>query len=426
MADSGLWLLMSLAVACLLVLSAFFSGSETALFSLSRLQLSRLRESKDPVAGTIIKVLGTPHRFLTSALIGNTLVNVASATVATTALLAVTERWGLELAVVIDTALVIIFGEIIPKTVAVSYPEGFSLAVARPVKMFMAVASPVAAAAAGLSRGVLKAIGVRDTSLKLGFLTNRELHVLFDQLEQEKVISELETRMARNIFNFSTTTVQGVMTPRVDVVAVSDAATTEEMAAVIKGSRHSRVPVYSGTIDNTIGFINAKEYLMEPSRGVSAGDIRPVIIVPENKRIDETFHEMQARRCPLVVVVNEYGEMMGIVTLEDLVEEIVGEIYDEFESEEAPLEKVSEDEYVVGGLISLEDLNSELDLDLSAEDSVTVNGLLCEMLDRLPEEGDQVRIGPVTLTVLETDGRRCNRCRVSLRASESTHDTISQ
>jgi putative hemolysin len=426
MADSGLWLLMSLALAALLVLSAFFSGAETAFFSLSRLQLSRMRESKDPVAGTILQVLATPHRFLTSALIGNTLVNVASATVATTVLLGVSERWGLELAVVIDTALVIIFGEIIPKTVAVSYPEGFSTTVARPVRTFMALASPVAAAAAALSRGVLRALGVRDTSLKLGFLTNRELHVLFDQLEQEKVISELETRMARNIFSFSTTPVQSVMTPRVDVVALSEAATPEEMVAAVKEARHSRVPVYSGTIDNTIGFVNAKEFLMDPSRGISAADVRPVIIVPENKRIDETFHEMQARRCPLVVVVNEYGEMMGIVTLEDLVEEIVGEIYDEFESEEAPLEKLSEGEYVVDGLISLEDLNDELDLDLSAQDSVTLNGLLCETLDRLPEEGDQVSVGPVTFTVMETDGRRCKRCRVAVETPEDTNDALSQ
>ncbi len=418
MPESGSWLLLSLALLFLLALSAFFSGTETAFFSLSRIHLGRMRESKDPGAQRIVQVLGMPRRFLTSVLIGNTLVNVATATVATTVLMSISATWGLELAVVIDTALVMIFGEILPKTLAVSHPEGFSRAVARPMHLFLSAAEPVARVAAGLSSSILRVLGVKNTSLAPGLLTSAELQSLFDQLEREKVMSELETRMARNIFSFSATPVQAVMTPRVDVVAVSSNATAEEIAEIVKESRHSRVPVYSGSIDNTIGFISVKEFLQDPRGPVGERDVRPVLIVPENKKIDETFHEMQAQRCPLVVVVNEYGEMMGIVTLEDLVEEIVGEIYDEYESEEGPLKKVAEGEYIVDGLMSLEDINRELGLSLEAEESVTLNGLVCELLDRLPAAGDVVRSGPVKVSVLETDGHRCKQCRLRVEADE--------
>jgi putative hemolysin len=417
MVDSGPWLLLSLALVVLLALSAFFSGAETALFSLNRIQLSRMRESRDSVSARILTVLGTPNRLLTSVLIGNTLVNVATAAVATTVLMKITPRWGVELAIILGTALILLFGEIIPKTLAVSFPELFARAVIRPLQLFMVAASPLARIAVAISKRMLRALGVQDTSLKLGLLTQGELRTLFSELEEGEVMSELETRMTRNIFSFSTTPAQSVMTPRVDLVTVSLSDPVEEMVKTIKESRHSRIPVYSDGIDNTVGFISAKEFLLDPTRPVS-GYVRPVMIVPETKRIDEIFQEMQARRCPMVVVVNEYGETVGIVTQEDLVEEIVGEIYDEFEAEEAPVAKRGEGEYVVEGLISIEDLNRELDLDIQAEESVTLNGLLCEKLERLPVQGDIVKIDGVTLEVLEVQQNRCERCRVTMDFQE--------
>jgi putative hemolysin len=413
MVDAGPWLLLGLSLAALLVLSAFFSGAETALFSLNRIQLSRMKESRDRASARILTVLGTPNRLLTSVLIGNTLVNVSTAAVATTFLLRLSHRWGLELAVVLDTALVLIFGEILPKTMAVSFPERVARTVVRPLQFFMTLASPMAKVVVAISRRMLRLLGVQDTSLKLDHLTHRELRSLFDELEREEVMSELETRMTRNIFSFSTTPAQSVMTPRVDVVAVSASAPVDEIVKTIKESRHSRIPVYSDGIDNTVGFINAKEFLLDPTRPISSY-VRPVMVVPEKKRIDEIFQEMQSKQFPMVVVVNEYGEMVGIVTQEDLVEQVVGEIYDEYEVEEAPVAKEAEGEFVVEGLISLEDLNRELDLDLRAEESVTLNGLLCEKLERLPAQGDVVKINGVTLEVLEVQQNRCERCRVKI------------
>jgi len=421
MGESEPWFLLGLTLAVLLCLSAFFSGSETAFFSLDRIQLSRLRESDDPVARRITRVLSTPHRLLTTALIGNTLVNVATAAVATTFLMGVSRQWGVELAVVADTALVLIFGEILPKSLAVSHPEGFSRAVARPMAFLLDVGSPVARLAAAMTKRILGVLGVGDVSLGLGFLTSREIRTLIDELGREKQMSELETRIAKNIFSFSTRPVRSVMTPRVDVVAISDRTPLDEAVKVVKQSRHTRIPVYSGSIDNIVGFINAKEFLLDPSRPIRPHYLREVIIAPENKRIDETFQEMQAARCPIVVVVSEYGETMGIVTQEDLVEEIVGEIYDEFEAGEVPLVKIAEGEYLADGLISLDDLNRELDVGLEADESVTLNGLLCEKLDRLPEVGDSVRVGPIAVKVLETDGRRCKRCRIALVTSGRGH-----
>jgi putative hemolysin len=417
MVDIGPWLLLSLALLALLALSAFFSGAETALFSLNRIQLGRMRESGDSVSARILIVLGTPNRLLTSLLIGNTLVNVATAAVATTVLLELTHRWGVELAVVIDTALVLLFGEIIPKTLAVSFPEAFSRSVVRPLQLFMSAAAPLARVAVAVSRRMLRLLGVQDTSLKLGLLTQGELRKLFHELEEGEVMSELEARMTRNIFSFSATPAQSVMTPRVDVVSVSASDPVDEMVKRIKESRHSRIPVYSEGIDNVIGFIRAKEFLLDPTRPVSSY-VRPVLIVPEKKRIDEIFQEMQAKRCPMVVVVNEYGELVGIITQEDLVEEIVGEIYDEFEAEEAPVAKKGEGEYLVEGLISIEDLNRELDLDLRAEESVTLNGFLCERLDRLPVKGDVVKVDGITLEVLEVQQNRCERCRLTMEIEE--------
>jgi CBS domain containing-hemolysin-like protein len=273
------------------------------------------------------------------------------------------------------------------------------------------VVGPPAAAVNALVRRAVGAGG--GASEREEFLVSvSEVHALYEEVGEEQEMTPEERRLAENVFEFSQTTAEEIMTPRVDIVSAPADSSRADLRRIIVGSRHTRIPVYEGTLDNIVGFVNSKEFLLHPGR--QASDlVKPVSVFPETAHIDQIFHEMQRTKVKMVIVVNEFGETVGLITNEDLVEEVVGEIYDEFERDQSPIMQVGPSEYVVDGKLSLDALNEELGLTLSEESSVTLNGLIQELMGQIPRRGSVVEHDGVRFEVLEMDRHRVRRCRVT-------------
>lgn len=397
----------------LLLLSAFFSSSETSLFSLNRIQLRRLQASRRRRDRAVVRLLERPADVLAAILVGNTLVNVAFAALTTDFLLdhlAVGPERAAGLATLFATVLIILVGEITPKTAAIRFAEPIACLAARPLSLVLVLLRPLVGLLSGIAHAGLRLAGIRDFMRGVSTLTPGELRILFEEVGEEAVLTGAERRIASRIFEFSSTRAAEVMTPRLDIRSADRRASREALAEVIRASRHTRIPISDGTIDQILGFVNAKEYLLNP--GASLDELlKPVLIVPETKRVNEIFHEIQRRRLGMVVVVDEYGHTVGIITKEDLVEEIVGEIYDEYDTAERPIVKVGPDRYLVTGQVAVDKLAEALGVELVTE-AVTVNGFLADLLGDIPAAGDRVEHGELVFHVLEVRRHRAHRCEV--------------
>lgn len=396
----------------LLLASAFFSGSEVALFALNRIQLRRMQKSADALDRRAAGLLGRPADLLSTILVGNTLVNVATAALVTTLMLSLVPNPDLAaaLATVFGVIVVLAFGEVLPKTVAIRAPATFARLAATPLLVVRSGFRPLVLVLSGVATVLLRWMGLRPTLQAGGSVSDTDLRSLFDTLGEEAGILAEERRFARRIFEFSTAKTAEVMTPRVDIRAVDRRTAPESVAEVIRSSRHARLPVYDGSLDEIVGFINAKQYLLGAERQLELL-LQPVLFVPEQKRVSDLFHEIQRQATGMVVVVDEYGHTVGIITKEDLVEEIVGEIFDEYEAEQAPIVKLGPDRFLVDGLLAVSDLAEELEVELESE-AVTVNGMLSELLGRIPHGGDRAEIGEVSFRVLDVRRHRVVRCEV--------------
>jgi putative hemolysin len=398
----------------LLFLSGFFSASETALFSLNRIQLRRLQASRRRRDRAVVALLNRPSDLLAAILVANTLINVAFSALITDAFLEVPgsdpEHAAL-LATLLGTACVILIGEILPKTLAIRNAEPLARLAARPLRFVMVLLRPLVQLLAGIAHAFLRLFGIRALIGGESALTPGELRILIEEVQEEAVLSQAEREIAGRIFDFSATRAAEVMTPRVDIRSADRRVSSEALAEVIKSARHARVPISDGSLDQIVGFVSAKEYLLNP--GASLDQLlKPVLIVPETKRVNEIFHEIQRRRIGMVVVVDEYGHTVGILTKEDLIEEIVGEIYDEYEAGERPIVKIGPDRYLVSGQIGVGELAKQLGADFERTEAVTLNGLLADLLGRIPRAGDRVEHAGLLLHVLEVRRHRVHRCEV--------------
>lgn len=400
-------------LAGLLALSAFFSSSETALFSLNRIQLRRMQAGRGGRERAVVRLLEHPAHVLSAILVGNTLVNVAFSALTTDfllELLSLTPGHAAGLATLVSSLLILLVGEVTPKTLAIRFAEPFARFEARPLRLVVFLLRPLTALLSGIAHSVLRLIGISDPLAGTGALTPGDLRVLLEEVGEDAVLSNEERRIAGRIFEFSSTRANEVMTPRVDIRSADRRVSPEALADVIRSSRHTRIPISDGSIDQILGFINAKEYLLNP--GATLEELlKPVLFVPETKPANEIFHEIQRRRIGMVVVVDEYGHTAGIITKEDLVEEIVGEIYDEYESDQKPIVKVGPDRYMVTGQVTVAELAEELGVELAAE-AVTLNGFLAEQLRGIPRAGDRVEHEGLEFRVLEVRRHRVHRCEV--------------
>ncbi len=409
----------------LFVLSAFFSAAETALTSLSRLKIRRMLDQKVKGAKTVERLKQKPSEWLPTILIGNNLVNIAASAIATSMTIGYfSERgWGSAAVAVgaatgIMTFLILVFGEIIPKTVAIRNAEKFSLFAAPLIIILRFVFQPIAALIGLISRPFVRLFGGVAPG-KGAFITEEDIRLILAAGEKEGVIEEEEREMITSIFEFGETIVREVMTPRPDITAVDVNKPLSEIIKAIIDSGHSRIPIYESNLDNIVGVVYAKDLLknLEKSKEITGNIkdyLRPAIFIPEVKKVSELMHEMQVARTHMAIIVDEYGMTSGLVTLEDLVEEIVGEIHDEFEREEKMVEKVDENTFIVNGRISIKDLNDALKLNLPEKDKEydTIGGFIFGQLGKSPSVGNIVRFENLLISVERVLRRRITRVKL--------------
>ncbi len=401
-------------LAGLLALSALMSASETALFSLNRIQLRRFQGSRRRRDRLVVRLLEHPADLLAAILVANTLVNVAFSAVITDMFLDwlgfAPQRAALY-ATAVASAAIILGGEITPKTLAIRKAFVLAPLVAYPLRVTTLLLRPAVLVLSRIAHAALRLVGIRDLMTGVKGLTPAELKALFAEAGEDQVLSRAEREIAGRIFEFSSTRAAEVMTPRVDIRSADRHVSREALAEVIRTSRHTRIPISDGSIDQIVGFVTAKEYLLRPEAALEEM-LKPVLFVPETKRVNEIFHEIQRRRIGMVVVVDEYGHTAGIITKEDLVEEIVGEIYDEYESESAPIVKVGPDRFLVTGQVTVDELAGRVGVAFDT-DAVTLNGLLADLLGDIPRPGDRVAAAGVTFVVLEVRRHRVHRCEIT-------------
>lgn len=414
----------------LFALSAFFSAAETALISLSRIKVSRMVEQKLPGAKLVMRLKENPAELLSTILIGNNLVNIAAAALGTSiAIRFASERgWGnvglaVGLAAGIMTFLILVFGEITPKTVAIRKAEKFSLFVSPFILVIQIVFRPVAYCIGLISLPVIVLLGGRVPH-KGPFITEEEIQLILAAGEKEGVIEQEEREMITSIFEFGETIVREVMTPRPDITAFELNQPLSELKKMIIETGHSRIPVYEGNLDNVIGMIYAKDLLKADPAATVRDIMRKAVFIPEAKPVSLLLHEMQSARTHLAIIVDEYGMTKGLVTLEDLIEEIVGEIHDEFEREEKMVVKVDENTYLVDGRLSIKDLSDELKTDLPEKDYDTIGGFVFGELGKAPSVGDVVRFENLLVSVERIHRRRIIRVKIIKLPSQIEEEIV--
>ncbi|KPJ59568.1 MAG: hypothetical protein AMJ46_10645 [Latescibacteria bacterium DG_63] len=397
----------------LLILSAFFSASETSLFSIPRLQLSALADSGGRTGKRIARAMEHPSHLLTTVLAGNILVNVASAAVATALFGILLGPRGIAIAIVVDTILLLVFGEILPKTVAVSFPVPIARILIGPLTVFSQAVRPVTHTVASFSNFVLSSLALvsRKELESKPAVGPTELRMLMHEVDEAEGFTPEERRIGVNILEFAETRVEEIMTPRVDIVAVERGTTRENIAAFMREAKHSRIPVYEKSIDDIVGFLGTKEFFLWADKSVESL-LKPVLFVPSCRKLEGLLHEMQRKGTFIVIVVNEYGETLGLLTKEDILEEVVGEIYDEYEADQVPVRRLADGGFLIDGRADLDMVREALGVRLAETDAVTLSGFIFEMLGRVPSKGATVEHAGYRFEVLGVKRNRVTRCRV--------------
>ena len=375
----------------LLLLSAFFSSAETALTTVNRIRIRTLAEEGSKRADTVLAITDDSGKMLSAILIGNNIVNLSAASL-TTSLAYSFGGSMVAIASGILTVLILLFGEITPKTMATIHSEKMALIYAPVISIFMKIMTPAIFIINGLSIGVLFLLRV-DPNAKNNIMTENELRTIVDVSHEDGVIESDERQMINNVFDLGDARAKDVMVPRVHVTFADIDSTYEELIDIFREDKYTRLPVFKDTTDNVVGTINMKDLLLyDNTNGFHIKDIlREAYFTYEYKSISELLVEMRQASFNIAIVLDEYGETAGLITLEDILEEIVGEIHDEYdENEEDFIQEIDEREYIVEGSTNLDDLNDRLELDLRSEEYDSLGGFIIERLDRLPEEGDRI------------------------------------
>jgi putative hemolysin len=408
--------------------SAFFSGSEAALISLSRLRARGMAERGVPGAEAVVRLLEDRNKFLTSILIGNTVVLLAADSLATLLFIDAGVPNPALVSTIVMTILLLAFGEIIPKTIAVANNERWAVRLAPVVERTAWLMTPINASFLLFTNFVVRLFGVSPKA-NGPFVTEDDIRNIVNVGVEQKVIEAEEREMIHSIIQFGDTIVREVMTPRPDMVSIDVAASARRALDLVIADGYSKLPVYEETIDNVIGVVHDRELLIALSNGALAQTpirqlMRAITLVPESKRVSELLREMQRSKFSLAIVVDEYGGTAGLVTMEDLLEEIVGEIRDEHdEGEEEAIRVISPDEAAVDAGTNIEDVNAKLGLQLPHEEFETIGGLTVGLFGRLPLEGDEIDAGSgVRLRIDRTRGRRILSVRVFMNGSTTSSD----
>ena len=400
----------------LLILSAFFSGTETAYF--------HIRKHRKETPEKIKSVLDSPQRLLVSLLTGNTIVNVSIASLAAyiTAGFADDYTWSkstlILMEVLVVSVVVLIFGEILPKMIAIKYSKEYALKMYTPLKIMMFILSPIAQGFNAITSVVIKIIPFRKEKI---FDSEEELKILAELGEEEGTLQEEESDMIQSIFDFKEKTVGEIITPRVDIVSLKSDESIDKAMDIIGERQFSKIPIYKDTIDNIKGILYAKDiipYLMGSRPNVNLQTLaRQPFFVPETKPIDDLMEEFKLRKTSIAIVVDEWGGTEGLVTLEDVVEEVMGEIRDPYDQEESNVLKQPDGSFIVDGSITIYDLEEETDIEFPEDrDYDTLGGFILDILTDIPQTGEQVEFNNMIFTVQTVENNRIGKIKIQINS----------
>lgn len=401
----------------LLFLSAFFSSAETALTTSNKIKLKHLADEGNKNAALVLKITSNPDKMLSAILIGNNIVNISASSLAT---IFVQGMWG-NMAVSISTGvltiLVLIFGEITPKTAATNSATSMALLYAKIIWGLMFILTPFIFIVNILSSGVLFILRIKKNDKESTF-TEEELRTIMNVSHEEGVIEKEEREMINNVFDFGEAEAKDVMIPRIDMCMVEENCSYDELMNIFRENKYTRIPVYQETPDNVIGIINIKDLIFyHNDKEFKIQDyLREAYYTYEYKKLSELMVEMRKDSVNITIVLDEYGVTAGLITIEDLLEEIVGEIRDEYDyDEEDIINKIGNDEYIVDGQIKLDDINETLGLSLVSDDYDSLGGYIIGYLDRLPSKGDKVELDNLTLVVDSMIKNRIDKIHIYIK-----------
>ena len=401
----------------LLIASGFFSASETALMSLSRIKIRHMEEDGIRGAKLVGSLIENSNRLLTSILIGNNIVNIAATSISTSLFITIWGSQGVAAATALMTVLVLVFGEITPKTISASTPEKVALMVAKPIKFFMIILKPVVAIFNVITKIIFKLLGVDDHGVR-PFITEEELKTMVNVSHEEGLLEMEEREIINNVFEFGDMQAKEAMVQRLDIVAIDAEDSYEEIIELFKTEKLSRMPVYEETIDDIIGILNIKDVIFLNDEEIDNFDIKQYIRDPfftyEFKKITQLLEEMKKDKSQMAIVVDEYGGTAGLITIEDLVEVIVGDIEDEFDEDEDEIEVISSNEFLVEGSTKISDVNEVLNINLESDEFDSIGGYIIGYIKHIPEENEVIEVDHVKFNIESVDKNRIKKIRIML------------
>ena len=390
--------------------SAFFSSSETAFVALQRIRVEHLVETKVSGAKRVASMIERPEKLLSTILLGNNFVNTAAAALATALAVSIWGKWGILIATIGVSIILLIFCETTPKTIAIQHAEKLSLTLARPIQTMSWLLTPFVVVLSWIASGFTKMLGGTPSPRFLA--TDEEIRTMISVGHREGTVEESEAKMLHRVFDFGDRPVHEVMVPRPEVVCIEQGSKLADFLALYAESPLSRFPVYQENMDNVVGILSVKDVLMAQAKATIDNDgiiddlIRPAYFAPETKRISELFTEMRDKNYRMAVVVDEYGGTAGIVSLSRLVEEIVGPVGDELAAVEKEYEVINEYTFQIDGSMRIEEVNEEMGLELPEGDYETVAGFVLNLLGHIPRTGEQLKYKGLKLVITKMRGMK--------------------
>lgn len=405
-----------LVLVVLVLLSAFFSASETAISTINRIRMRNLADEGNKKAQKAIQMADNYDRTLSTILVGNNIVNIAFASLSTMLFTSWFGVSGVGIATLVSTVVVLVFGEVLPKSLAKEFADSFALAVSYPLYYIMILLTPIVYIFIGIKKGVMRIFKPQKKQVSV---TEQELKYIIEEIEDEGVLEKQESELVRSALDFDEITADEILTPRVDVVSAEVGESIETIKDLFVEEHFSRIPIYENSIDNVIGVLYSKDFFTAYIKGTdfSIRDmLQSVIFIPPKKKISELFSELQKSKSHLAIVTDQYGGNMGIVTLEDILEELVGEIWDEYDEDERDFVPLDENTFEISGDLRVSDLIEELNIDgLTIETSSnSVGGWALERLGHIPKADESFTNGILKVTVKEVIENRIMRLTVQI------------
>lgn len=399
----------------LLGLSGVFSASETALMSLSKIKIRKMEEDNVKGVDVLVRIMEDPSRLLSTILVANNVVNIGASSIATALFMDWIGASGVPMATLIMTLLVLIFGEITPKSISTNNPEKVALLVCRFISIIMIMLTPVVAILNIVRKVIFKIFRIEEKDSQ-PLITEEDLKTYVNVSHEEGVIEVEEKEIIHNVFAFGDLQAKHAMINRMDIVAVDKNISYEELVSVFEEEKFTRMPVYEESVDSIVGIINIKDIAFLDEKNKSNFNVvkymRKPLFTYEFKNVAELLEELKVEKVQMAIVLDEYGGTAGLITIENLLEEIVGDIGDEFDNEESEIIKISENEYKVKGYTSLLEINSELGLSLESADVDSIAGYIIEQVKGFPEKGESILVGDIKFTMEDVEKNKVNIIRI--------------